>query len=95
MKTQQFTATGKIIDVWYRNTSYVGNNSYNILFETESGNILRGYTAPNAQCGYTCKNYELQEFAYIEYHYTKSGKMIIDVISNRSTYDKYHNTDNK
>ena len=95
MKTKQFAATGKVKEVWYRNTSYVGNNSYYISFETESGVTLTGYTAPNSQLGYTCSNYEFKKFAYMQYNFTKGGKMVIDTICNRSTYEKYYKTENK
>lgn len=79
---------GKIKNVTFRNHSICGNPSYYITFEDEKGNILIGYTAPNAECAVGCKNPELQEFAYIEYHKTKSGKIVIDDILGKSTYDK-------
>ena len=95
MKTQQYSSVCKVKDVWYRNTSYVGNNSYYVSFETESGVTLTGYTAPNSQLGYTCSNYEFKEFAFMQYHFTKCGKMVIDTICNRSTYEKYYKTESK
>ena len=79
---------GKIKGTSYRNTSYYGNPSYNILFETETGELIKGYTAPNASCGYSCTNSEFREFAYIEYHSTKGGKVIIDDILGKSTYER-------
>lgn len=77
----------KIKNVTFRNHSICGNPSYYITFEDEKGNILIGYTAPNAECAVGCKNPELQEFAYIEYHATKSGKIVIDYICNKHIYD--------
>ena len=88
MKTNRKQTIGKIKDVKFRNHSICGNPSYYIVFEDETGNILIGYTAPNAECAVGCKNSELQEFAYIEYHKTKSGKVVIDNILGKSTYEK-------
>ena len=79
---------GKIKDVKFRNHSLCGNPSYYIVFEDEKGETIIGYTKPNADCAYGCKNPELKEFAYIEYHTTKSGKIVIDLIFNKSTYEK-------
>ena len=79
---------GKIKDVKFRNHSICGNPSYYIVFEDGKGNILIGYTAPNAECAIGCKNPELQEFAYIEYHKTKSDKIVIDDILGKSTYER-------
>lgn len=81
-------AIAKIKDVTFRNKSVYGNPSYYITFENEEGEEIQGYTKPNAECAYGCKNPELQEFAYIEYHKTKSGKIIIDMIFNKSTYER-------
>ena len=86
MKTKRIEVIGKIKDVKIRNHSICGNPSYYIVFEDGKGNILIGYTAPNAECANGCKNSELQEFAYIEYHKTKSGKIVIDDILGKSTY---------
>ena len=81
-------AIAKIKNVQYRNTSVYGNNSYYIAFEDEKGELIIGYTKPNAECAYGCKNPDLREFAYIEYHKTKSGKIVIDQIFNKSTYER-------
>ena len=77
---------GKIKEVTFRNHSICGNPSYYIAFEDGKGNILIGYTAPNAECAIGCKNEDLRKFAYIEYHATKSGKIVIDDILGKSTY---------
>ena len=88
MKTQRIKVIGKIKDVTFKNRSVYGNPSYYITFENEKGEEITGYTAPNAACAYGCKNPDLREFAYIEYHTTKSGKIVIDYIFNKYGYEK-------
>lgn len=88
MTTNRIKTIGKIKGVSYRNTSYFGNPSYYITFENEEGETIKGYTAPNAACAYGCKNPDLKEFAYIEYHSTKGGKIVIDYIFNKYGYEK-------
>ena len=88
MKTNRTKTIGKIKDVKFRNHSICGNPSYYITFENEKGEEIEGYTAPNAECAVGCKNPDLQEFAYIEYHSTKSGKIVIDNILGKSTYER-------
>lgn len=88
MTTKRIKVIGKIKGAAYRNTSYYGNPSYYITFENETGEIIKGYTAPNAACAYGCTNSEFREFAYITYHRTKGGKVIIDNIFGKSTYEK-------
>ena len=90
MKTQRIKVVGKIKGTSYRNTSLYGNPSYYITFENEEGETIKGYTAPNSSCAYGCKNPDLREFAYIEYHITKGGKIVIDYICNKSTYERYY-----
>ena len=88
MKSNRIKTISKIKDVKFRNHSVCGNPSYYIVFEDEKGNIIIGYTAHNAECAIGCKNPELQEFAYIEYHKTQGGKIVIDNILGKSTYEK-------
>ena len=88
MKTQRQKTIGKIKDVTFKNKSVYGNPSYYILFETEEGETIKGYTKPNADCAYGCRNEDLKKFAYIEYHATKGGKIVIDFIFGKSTYEK-------
>ena len=88
MKTNRQKTITKIKDVTFRNRSIYGNPSYYITFEDEKGEEITGYTAPNAECAYGCRNEDLREFAYIEYHSTKSGKVVIDYIFNKSTYER-------
>ena len=86
--TTRIKVIGKIKDVQFKNRSVYGNPSYYITFENETGEEITGYTKPNADCAYGCTNSELREFAYIEYHTTKSGKIVIDMIFNKSTYER-------
>ena len=67
----------KVLGTSYKCTSYYGNPSYNVSFETTEGEILKGYTANNASCGYSCTNYNGKMCA-ISYHLTKKGNIIID-----------------
>ena len=88
MENKRIKVIGKIKDVQFRNKSVYGNPSYYITFEDEKGEEITGYTAPNAECAYGCTNSEFREFAYIEFHITKGGKVIIDNIFGKSTYEK-------
>ena len=88
MKTERIKVISKIKDVTFKNRSVYGNPSYYITFENEKGEEITGYTSPNADCAYGCRNEDLREFAYIEYHSTKSGKVVIDYIFNKSTYER-------
>ena len=88
MKTNRIKTIGKIKDVTFKNHSICGNSSYYVVFEDEKGEEITGYTSPNADCAVGCKNPELKEFACIEYHKTNSGKIVIDYIFNKSTYDR-------
>ena len=88
MKTNRQKTISKIKDVQFRNRSVYGNPSYYITFDNEKGEEITGYTAPNAVCAYGINNPYLKEFAYIEYHATKGGKVIIDNIFGKSTYEK-------
>ena len=88
MENKRIKVISKIKDVTFRNRSVYGNPSYYITFDNEKGEEIKGYTAPNAACAYGCKNPELREFAYIEYHITKGGKIVIDYILGKSTYER-------
>ena len=86
--TTRIKCISKIKDVKFKNRSVYGNPSYYITFEDETGEEIEGYTKPNADCAYGCRNEDLREFAFIEYHSTKSGKIVIDLIFNQSTYER-------
>lgn len=88
MTTKRQKTIAKIKDVQFRNHSVYGNPSYYITFENEKGEEITGYTAPNSSCAYGCTNSELREFACIVYHITKGGKVIIDNILGKSTYER-------
>ena len=88
MKNTRIKTIAKIKDVQLRNHSVYGNPSYFLTFENETGEIIKGYTAPNASCGYSCTNSDLREFACIEYHITKGGKVIIDDVLGKSEYER-------
>ena len=88
MTTKRIKTIAKIKDVTFRNRSVYGNPSYYITFENEEGELIKGYTAPNASCGYSCTNSDLREFACIEYHITKGGKIVIDDVLGKSTYER-------
>ena len=88
MTTERIKVIGKIKGTAYRNTSYFGNPSYFLTFENEEGELIKGYTVANASCGYSCTNSDLREFAYLEYHITKGGKIVIDDVLGKSTYEK-------
>ena len=87
MTTKRIKTIGKIKGTAYRNTSYYGNPSYYVTFEDEKGETIKGYTAPNSACAYGVKSPQLKEFAYIEYHSTKGGKIVIDYICNQYIYE--------
>ena len=86
--TTRIKTIGKIKDVTFRNRSVYGNPSYYITFEDEKGEEIAGYTSPKADCAYGCRNEDLRECAYIEYHVTKGGKIVIDYIFNKYGYEK-------
>lgn len=94
MKTNRQKTIAKIKDVTFKNRSVYGKPSYFITFEDETGKEITGYTSPNADCAYGCTNSDLREFAYIEYHKTKSGKIVIDYIFNKYGYEKLINAQN-
>ena len=87
MKSNRIKTIAKIKDVTFKNRSVYGNPSYYITFENEKGEEIEGYTATNSSCAYGAKNPDLKEFAYIEYHFTKSGKIVIDYICNQYIYE--------
>ena len=87
MKNTRIKTIAKIKNVTFRNRSVYGNPSYYITFINEEGEEIEGYTAPNSSCAYGAKNPDLREFAYIEYHVTKSGKVVIDYICNKYIFE--------
>lgn len=79
MKTNVFKTTAKVLSTQYKNTSYYGNPSYWVTF-VHNGDLITGYTANNAACGYGCSNYN-GKLCAITYHYTRKGNVIIDYMT--------------
>ena len=90
MTTKRIKVIGKIKGTAFRNTSSYGNPSYYITFENEEGELIKGYTVANSSCAYGCTNPDLREFAYLEYHITKGGKIIIDYICNKYIFERHY-----
>ena len=59
--------------------SKYGNPSYWVTFVTTDSGKLKGYTAGNAQCGYSASNF-IDKLSKIEYHFTQKGALIIDTM---------------
>ena len=63
--------------------SVYGNPSYWVEFEPKYSlseiRDRKGYTASNAQCGYSATNF-VGKACKIEYHYTRKGVLIIDTM---------------
>ena len=89
-RTNRIKTIAKIKDVQLRNHSVYGNPSYFLTFENETGELIKGYTAPNSSCAYGCTNPDLKEFAYLEYHITKGGKIVIDYICNKYIFERHY-----
>lgn len=78
MKTTKII--GRVISTSPKGVSVNGNPSYYVTFADNEGNVYHGYTASDASCGYGCGNCEYKKSAYIEFHYTRSGNIVIDYI---------------
>lgn len=63
--------------------SVCGNPSYWVEFEPKYSlselSARKGYTASNAQCGYSASNFVGKD-CRIEYHFTRKGNLIIDTM---------------
>lgn len=79
METKKINAVVKVQTIKYKSTSYYGNPSYWVTF-VHDGDLIIGYTANNAACGYGCSNYNGKMCA-ITYHYTRKGNVIIDYMT--------------
>ena len=79
MAKNNIKVRAKVFGVQYKSTSYYGNPSYWVTFETDNG-VLTAYTATDAACGYGCRNY-LGGSAEITYHRTRTGNYIIDYMA--------------
>jgi hypothetical protein len=78
MATKKYIIRAKVVDVWYKTTTNLGNNVYWVKLETEKGSILQGYTRPNSAICFYISNSPYKELSDISYHYTKSGVMVLD-----------------
>lgn len=76
MKAKEITEVVKVQATKYKSTSFYGNPSYWVLFE-HNGELIKGYTATDAACGYGCTNYN-GKLCKITYHYTRNGNVIIN-----------------
>ena len=80
---KRLMATVIVKSVERKGISVNGNPSYWVEFEpkyslSELG-FRKGYTASNAQCGYSATNFVGKE-CKIEYHFTRKGNLIIDTM---------------
>ncbi len=75
---KEFKANFKILKVKRRNNSYCGNPSYQLMVQTEDGDVLVGKTATNAILGYEVSWTWEGDWKVLAYHFTKSGNCIFD-----------------
>ena len=75
---KEFKANLKILKIERRNNSYYGNPSYQLIAQTEDGEILVGKTATNAILGYEVSWTWEDEGKILAYHFTKNGNCIFD-----------------
>lgn len=84
--SRRLMATVIVKGVDFKGMSVYGIPSYWVEFEPKySLSELRdrkGYTASNAQCGYSASNFIGKE-CRIEYHYTRKGALIINTMEER------------
>lgn len=75
--TPEFQVPGRVIHTEWRNNSNYGAPSYWVTIETPDGNIIRGYTQPNAMMAYGIRNSEYaNEYHLYTYSVSKSGNVI-------------------
>ena len=82
--SKRLMAKVMVKDVIRKGISTSGNPSYWIYFRTNDSllsemNASKGYTASNAQCGYSASNFVGKE-CKIGYHFTRKGALIIDTM---------------
>ena len=75
---KEFKDKLKILKVERCNNSYYGNPSYQLITQTEDGEILVGKTATNAVLGYEVSWTWEGDWKVLAYHFTKSGNCIFD-----------------
>ena len=81
--SRRLMATVIVKDVRRKGISVCGNPSYWVEFTPKYSmseiNGRKGYTASDANCGYSAPNFVGKE-AVIEYHFTRKGALIIDTM---------------
>ena len=82
--SRRLIAKVTVKDVLRKGISTSGNPSYWVGFRTNDWlligrNASIGYTASNAQCGYSATNFIGKEVV-IEYHFTAKGNIVIDTM---------------
>lgn len=75
------TAALKVLDVDRLRNSVYGNPKWEIIAEDENGELYRGVTADNAAIGYQLSGYAVGHKYKFSFHYTRSGKLIFDRMS--------------
>jgi len=81
--SRRLMATVIVKGVALKGMSVSGNPSYWVEFEPKYSlseiRDRKGYTASNAQCGYSATNF-VGRACKIEYHYTRKGVLIVDTM---------------
>ena len=81
--SRRLMTTVIVKNVIRKGISVCGNPSYWVEFEPKYSlseiRFSKGYTASDAQCGYSAPNFVGKE-AVIEYHFTRKGSLIIDTM---------------
>ena len=81
--SRRLMATVIVKSVERKGISVYGNPSYWVEFEPKYKlselTFSKGYTASDAQCGYSAPNFVGKE-CKIEYHFTRKGALIIDTM---------------
>ena len=85
--SKKFNDTVFVKGISKKCVSAYGNPSYwvGFVFKDDTRQFL-GFTASNAQCGYTVGNF-IGRIAKIEYRYSKKGNIIIDNIKEVNKYE--------
>jgi hypothetical protein len=72
-----YKVIGKVTRYELLESSYYGNPKYHLSITTESGEIIHGKTATDAQIGYECLNSMNENHKWL-YHKTPKGNIIFD-----------------
>lgn len=72
------TFTGKVVADERMNNSINGNPKYRLTYLLKDGSYITGQTATDASIGYSCLNNKGTDKT-IQYHETRSGKIIFDM----------------